>query len=82
MRSRPGSIVACWLVALVSTLFIRGGVAAGSPEPSETIEIDFLVRPYLQLGDALPGKGVENLSLLWQSAAGGARLGGRIPVGR
>jgi len=76
LRSRLGSIVACSLVALVSTLFIRGGVTAGSPGPGEMIEeTDFVVRPYLQLGDALPGKGIENLSLLWQSAAGGPGWG-------
>ena len=54
MRSRLGSTVLCLLVAFISTLYIRNDVATGVPEPGKTIdEINFVVRPYLQLGDAI-----------------------------
>jgi len=68
MRIRRGSIVASWLLALASTLVSSEDLAAGLLwRSARASEVVFLVKPYLQLGDATPGRVAENLGLLWHT---------------
>lgn len=57
------------LVALLIGIAASTGQCAGlteKPEPTkQAAATPFLVKPYLQLGEATPGKAVEDLSLLW-----------------
>ncbi|MFI5455413.1 MAG: metallophosphoesterase [Isosphaerales bacterium] len=68
MRIRRGSIVASWLLALASTLVSSDDLATGLLWPSaKASEVVFLVKPYLQLGDAPPGQVATDLGLLWHT---------------
>jgi len=74
MRIRRGSIGARWLLTLASTLVLSEELAAGRLGPgAKAGEVDFLVKPYLQLGNALPGRVAEDLGLLWHT--GGVEVG-------
>jgi len=51
MRIQRGSIGTRWLLALASTLVLSEELAAGRLGPgAKAGEVDFLVKPYLQLG--------------------------------
>ena len=57
-----------WLAALYIICLGYHYVAAGSPQPAtKASDATFLVKPYLQLGDAAPGSAIKDLVLLWHA---------------
>jgi hypothetical protein len=67
LKSRAVSIVVCTLLAATAQGFPPGLESDPRGQSESAGEVHFLVRPYLQLGDALPGKRNGDLSLLWQT---------------
>jgi hypothetical protein len=68
MKNPCRSIGVCWLLVL-ATLFTcsRGSAAAQLRPDGKASDTVFLVKPYLQLGDAPPGMVAKDLTLLWQT---------------
>ena len=73
----PGSM-ADEIPSLLDQCLVAGGplticlghdhVDAGSPQLiAEASDVTFLVKPYLQIGDAPPGSAIKDLVLLWHA---------------
>ena len=57
-----------WLAAFDTICLGHHPVVAGSPQPvTKAPDAAFLVKPYLQLGDAPPGSMIKDLALLWHT---------------
>ncbi len=68
MKVQRWLIVACGLLALCTTSLRCCNFAIDFPTPGmRASPVGFVVRPYLQLGDAPPGAAVADLVLLWQA---------------